>query len=200
MMADDDAPGGGDAGGNIFTRKLGPLPMWAWMGIGLGGALAFTSWSRNKKAAADAKDKSTSGTLPTTQTASGSTPASLIPQFVNQVYTQGTPPAVTQPSPATPAASNDQRTVLNPIFNEVGWNDKAKQSPWTQTVAQPGESWKDITARIYKYGANYAAVTDPEKKKRIDEVSDYIKRTNSQYTGETPNGNGPTPGSIVTYR
>lgn len=200
MAEENDAPGGGGGHGNVFTRKLGPLPMWAWMGIGLGVALGVTSWSKNKKAAAAAKNAPpTSGTLPTMQTASGSTPASLIPQFVNQVYNQETPPASTPPTGQNPA-STFVRTVLNPAFSQAGWNDTAKQSPWTQVVAQPGESWKDITARVYGFASNYAAITNPQDKARVDQVSAYIKQTNSQYTGEIPGGYGPTPGSIVTYR
>lgn len=207
MMAEEnDNPGGGGGKPNVFTRKLGPLPMWAWMGIGLGGALAVTSWTKNKRDAAAAKaGPNTSGTLPSQQTASGSTPASLIPQFVNQVYNQETPPTATPPTTTPPPPSTNPvttfvRTVLNPIFNEVGWNDKAKQSPWTQVVAQPGESWKDVTARIYGFASNYAAITDPKDKARVDSVAAYLKQTNAQYTGEIPGGYGPTPGSIVTYR
>lgn len=38
----------------MLTQKYGPLPMWAWMGLGLGGALAYSSWQRNKLGAAPA--------------------------------------------------------------------------------------------------------------------------------------------------
>jgi hypothetical protein len=34
--------------GSIWTRKLGPLPYWAWAGLGLGAALTYTTWRRNK--------------------------------------------------------------------------------------------------------------------------------------------------------
>lgn len=36
--------------GSFVTKKAGPLPVWAWMGLALGGALAFSSWSKNKTA------------------------------------------------------------------------------------------------------------------------------------------------------
>lgn len=29
-------------------KKAGPLPVWAWMGLALGMALAFSTWSKNK--------------------------------------------------------------------------------------------------------------------------------------------------------
>lgn len=190
----------GGSGGNVFTRKLGPLPMWAWMGVGLGAALALTSWRGNKKAESDAKSSPQGGL---NAPAGNSVPGSLIPQFVNQVYTQSSPPSVSAPAPtpSTPTTpTNVKRTVVNPFFNEVGWDDKAKGSPWTAIVALPGESWKDITARIYQYGDNYASVTDPTNKARIDSVAAYLKSKNSAYTGEVPDGSGPTPGSVVFYR
>jgi hypothetical protein len=33
----------------FLKNKWGPLPAWAWMGLGLGGALAVASWTKNKK-------------------------------------------------------------------------------------------------------------------------------------------------------
>jgi len=35
--------------GDTFKKKYGPLPMWAWMGLVLGVALAVSVWNRNKK-------------------------------------------------------------------------------------------------------------------------------------------------------
>lgn len=49
-------------GSNAFTRKLGPLPVWAWMGVGLGVALAWSSFSKNKAAKASAADTETADT------------------------------------------------------------------------------------------------------------------------------------------
>lgn len=127
-VPEEGPPTGG--GGNIFTRKLGPFPLWVWMGLGLAVALAWTNYSKNKKAASQAQ--SASGTLPTTQTASGSTPASLIPQFVNQVYNQESPPIVT--------VNNNQTTPVTVNNNE---NDKDKNpkppppSPTPGPVAPP---------------------------------------------------------------
>lgn len=46
--------------GSFFKRQLGPMPMWAWMGLGLGGALAVASW-RSNKARSNAEDANTVG-------------------------------------------------------------------------------------------------------------------------------------------
>lgn len=37
-------------------RKVGPLPLWAWMGLVLGLLLAFASWRRSRQEAAAAAD------------------------------------------------------------------------------------------------------------------------------------------------
>lgn len=34
---------------NIFTKKLGPLPVWGWMGIGTAGLLLLGQGSKGKK-------------------------------------------------------------------------------------------------------------------------------------------------------
>ncbi len=58
------APAGGGGGGSVWTRRYGPLPGWAWAGLGLGGALAYSVWSRNKAASkAAATDTSAAGGL-----------------------------------------------------------------------------------------------------------------------------------------
>jgi outer membrane biosynthesis protein TonB len=69
-------------GGNVFTRKMGPLPMWGWMGIALALALGYY-FIHGKKS-------------------SGSTPANDVPQFVNQVYDNDYPPPSPKPKPKPP--------------------------------------------------------------------------------------------------
>lgn len=34
--------------GSFVMQKSGPLPNWAWMGLGLGAALAYAAWKSNK--------------------------------------------------------------------------------------------------------------------------------------------------------
>lgn len=36
--------------GSLLTSKWGPMPVWAWMLIGLGVAIAFRSWQSNRTA------------------------------------------------------------------------------------------------------------------------------------------------------
>lgn len=80
-MAEED---GGGGGGNVFTRKIGPLPMWGWMGIALAIALAY--YFLHKKNTASTQAAAATNTP-------GGTDSSLVPQFVNQTYTNVQPPA-----------------------------------------------------------------------------------------------------------
>lgn len=63
----------------ILTRKLGPLPGWAWGGLGIGVALAVASWQKSKA-------ESAAGDEAVTQ--SYDLPESLSPTYVFQNYDQ----------------------------------------------------------------------------------------------------------------
>jgi LysM repeat protein len=69
---------------NVFTRKIGPLPMWLWVVIIAVPLLVYSLYKQKKSATTP----STTGT----GTAS-TTSASQVPQFVNQTYTTVIPPA-----------------------------------------------------------------------------------------------------------
>jgi hypothetical protein len=76
---------------NVFTRKIGPLPMWVWVVI-VGGAIVAFSLFKNKTAGATTPSTSATGT-----------DASQVPQFVNQTYTTVSPPSAPVPGPPGPA-------------------------------------------------------------------------------------------------
>ena len=68
-------------GGNVFTHRIGPLPMWVWVAV-VGGVIV--AWSLYKsRTSAQQSSTDTTGT-----------PASDVPQFVNQTYTTVQAPAV----------------------------------------------------------------------------------------------------------
>jgi hypothetical protein len=117
------------SGGNVFTRKLGPLPMWVWMVIALVIAGGYALISRSKSASSQATS--------TASNAAGGVDSSLVPQFVNQTYTTVNPPS----APATTTSSGSTSTsplneilqsghVISPSASkaEVGWTI-AQQSP-----------------------------------------------------------------------
>ena len=86
MSTETPAPSGKKE--NVFTRKIGPMPMWAWVAI-IGAVIIGYAYYKNKNSAAS-----------TSQTGS-TTDASQVPQFVNQTYVSPVPPSA--PGPAGPA-------------------------------------------------------------------------------------------------
>lgn len=96
-------------GGNVFTNKIGPLPMWAWLAIAA-GILVVWRYFASKSASAQAAAATTA-----------STPADQVPQFVNQVYTTSTAPSapagapVPSPSTPTPPGQPGPTTPMPPV-------------------------------------------------------------------------------------
>lgn len=84
--------------GFSFTRKLGPLPVWAWMALSLAGAVIWSTWRKNKQGTT---------TTPTGATGAGAQQNTQTPPFIIQNYSgagpQGPAGAPGQPGvPATP--------------------------------------------------------------------------------------------------
>ena len=94
---------------NVFTRKLGPLPMWAWVAIASAVLIGYF-YLKNKNSAS-------------TSTGTG-TNASTIPQFVNQVYTSVVPP--TAPPPPTDKDTDSDKDK-DKDKTGVPWKDESKK-------------------------------------------------------------------------
>ena len=75
---------------NVFTRKIGPLPMIAWVAI-IGGLIL--GWSLYRSKTSGAASSQTGAT----------TDASQVPQFVNQTYSNPGPPGPVGPTGAAGA-------------------------------------------------------------------------------------------------
>jgi LysM repeat protein len=94
-------PQGGKLG--VFSSKLGPLPLWAWLAIITIIALVYYVYSQKKN--------SNSNSSTSNSTGSDEESSSLIPQFVNQTYTQVLPPSPPNPSnPSQPAPPQQTQT------------------------------------------------------------------------------------------
>ena len=88
---------------NVFTRKIGPLPMWGWLSIGVGLVLIYVIYEyRKKNQAAASTSSSTSTGTETGQT----TGAGQVPQFVNQTNTYVAAPSASTPPPGNQAHKN----------------------------------------------------------------------------------------------
>jgi hypothetical protein len=142
----------GGGGGNFWTRKLGPLPAWGWAGIVLLAVLGY-SYFKNKNSASSSSSADTSGTAANTP---GGVDASLVPQFVNQVYTQTTPPAAPNvtvnnqlPPTAPPAPVSPPTTTPPPKQAPTGVHQYPAPSGLTTSKVSPTSlkvSWKDLTS------------------------------------------------------
>jgi hypothetical protein len=106
---------GGGGGKSTFTRKLGPLPLWAWMGVGLAVVLVYANWQKSKQGASSTGTGSAAGA--TSVNSPGGVDASLVPQFINQTYVQDQPPTApnitvnnTVPTPVTKPPPSPAKT------------------------------------------------------------------------------------------
>jgi hypothetical protein len=120
-------------GGNVFTRKMGPLPMWAWMAIML--VLAGGYYLIKGKGSSSSTTGSTSASTVDTP---GGVDSSLVPQFVNQTYVQGAPPAAPAATTSTSASPINEILqaghTINPSAGnaQVGWTIAQKSPNATQ--------------------------------------------------------------------
>jgi hypothetical protein len=149
------------SGGNVFTRKIGPLPLWAWMGILAAIALAYyLIKSKGSSSSSDSSDSSdTAG--------AGGVDSSLVPQFVNQTYVNNTPP------PAPTAKSK-------PAKNGAPVTSGGKQENLTRTWTSEGGSTYASVAQRLTGTADPSALT-PENaaaKNWVDKV--YSKNKNAK--------------------
>lgn len=74
------------SGGNAFTRKAGPLPLWGWAAIILVLVALYAYYKKSKSASTTSSAAEAAGNAP------GGVDSSLVPQFINQSYIQETPP------------------------------------------------------------------------------------------------------------
>ena len=122
-----------------FTRKIGPLPMWAWLAI-IGAVVVGWAWYKDRKTSASS-------------TASDTADASQVPQFVNQVSTTVQPPSAptTTSSSAGDGVSRSHRSPkvrhqINQIHKEnTASKDKGTASS-TSTTAKAGTDVHKATA------------------------------------------------------
>jgi hypothetical protein len=150
----DSQPAARSSGSGVFTRKLGPLPMWAWMGVALAVALAYYFIKQDKaKASAASSTTGSSTTAGTGDTGTtGTTDSSLIPQFVNQTYVQGSPPSAPGlPGPAGPTGATGATGAPAPAAAQVN----QYPAPTKETVSK----LSNTTAKVMW---NYITTTTPK--------------------------------------
>lgn len=107
------------SGGNVFTRKVGPLSMWVWMLIALIIAIVYYLYKKNSSSSSSTTAAAAAGNAP------GGVDSSLVPQFINQTYNETVPPAApnvtvnntlpTPPTGGTQPSTGGQTAAPKPI-------------------------------------------------------------------------------------
>lgn len=121
---------GGGGGGNVFTRKLMGVPVWILMIAGLGIALAYSSWRKNKAATP------TSST--TSSTTSADSLASQTPPFIIQNYTSTGSPGPAGPAGATGATGPAGPAGASGTFTQpISGIEQGSNPPRLPPVAMP---------------------------------------------------------------
>ena len=132
----------------FWKKKTGPLPNWAIGGLVLGGAVAYSSWRRNKQAQKTDQAESQSSGI--------ELPGDVAPTYVFQNYDQdvttinqapaggGRPPVSTLPAPTgPPPVTKPPVTPKPPVppgpkspagkwVTVVKW--KKSNTPWNSTI------------------------------------------------------------------
>jgi hypothetical protein len=158
----------------FWKQKTGPAPNWVWAGFGLGGAVAYSSWRRNKQAAKEDEATSSSSGI--------ELPGDVAPTYVFQNYDQdvttineapaggGRPPVTTLPAPnpgPIGPIKNPPRPhpVPKPPPSPKGkwitvtkW--KHKNTPWNSTI------W-GITTHLLGPKAQWQAVWNAPQNKAL---------------------------------
>lgn len=125
------------ARGSLIWQKRGPLPVWAWMLIGLLGLLVFTWWRRNRTAAASGK-----GEIP------------VVPGSQQQ-----TPVFIVQPTPATPPHCPPGGGRPAPPAANPGSPFPPPPETVSTVGGQTSDPWiNDMTARYGLYWNQIAAI------------------------------------------
>ena len=149
-------------GGNVFTRKLGPMPLWAWLLIGLGLAGAYYLYNKNKSSQTAAAS---------TNNTPGGVDSSLVPQFVNQTYVENEPPPapqVTAPIIRTPDPSPKPKpetltrtwTAIGPdstmaqVAARLGLFEKGKSTPNPAALTPQNAVAKNFMKNVYPKNHN----------------------------------------------
>jgi len=149
-----------EQGGNILTRKMGPLPIWAWAGIALVAVYLYRRYSGAASAATTTTAASTTQPTETLQTAGGT--------YTGPVG--GAPGAVTNPSSTAPGTGgtspgNGGGTPGQAVTTTSGsFVMPAAGQPfyWELTPAGAAE-YQASTGNTWQYGAQPSSVPVPTK-------------------------------------
>ncbi|MFD9893708.1 hypothetical protein ACFWY9_30550 [Amycolatopsis sp. NPDC059027] len=167
-----------EVSGAFLSREYAGIPMWGWIIGGVAGLYGVT------------KLRGSGGTpAPTGRVANqnGDGPGNIffLPNAPNPIQ-------VNLPGGTRGDANTGREEIPLDKLNQL----RKPGQPVLSIRALQGESWKDVTARAYGFGKDYASVTDPAARARIDSVSEFIRNFNNR---PGSSGDGPGAGSTVYF-
>ena len=133
-----EAKGGGKAGGSAFAKKIGPLPVWAWMGIGLVAAIGISALSGGKKKNKADQSSQAAQNLSAQQQAALQNAAFQTPPYVTQNYASSAATA-----PAT--SSSSTMTVIMPPSWHYGQGPPGTAVQGWGSMSSP-QAWQPMSA------------------------------------------------------
>jgi hypothetical protein len=151
---DDESPSTGGGLGATLSRKIGPMPMWAWVGIGV----AVLAWYLiKKKSSTSSTTASTSSTdLTSAQAAANEfATAGLMPYQGGDVYINNTTGSTEPGNPPPPAGVS-----ANPITGyqpPAAGKDVQVAKFWKNPKKQ---SWSAIAQQLGVFGGSGAALME----------------------------------------
>lgn len=178
---------------SFWTRKAGPMPVWGWGAAGLGAALAYSSYRRNKAAqAAPAAATSSAATAPGDQSApfvfilpGQTTPA---PPQTGRHHPPPGPPSTTPP-PGTPIFDKPPPPSSGGFVNTGGGTTTAPPPvttpppPATRTyTVQPGDTLWGIATSLLGSGVRWTDIYNANR--------GVIEATANQHRGGAGSDNG----------
>jgi hypothetical protein len=133
--------------GGAFAKKIGPLPVWAWMGVGLVGAMGISALRSGKNS--NSQNQQAQQQLAAAQQAALAANANQTPPYVTQNYTSsvgtatGSSTATTSSSSAMTYGWPHQGQGVQGHINAVNaWTEAGSPMPPPQPCS-PGspQSW-----------------------------------------------------------
>ena len=122
-----------------FTRKLGPLPVWAWGAIGVGGYIAYRWWTGGSSTADQGADASTGGGSSGGGGLGGAPSGStgVVPTTATTPDTTTPTSATTDASPSTKAVKAVKKKKWKPTWSPVWKAGKGPHQPGTHGPNNP---------------------------------------------------------------
>ena len=144
-------PSGGGSKFGLFTEKIGPLPMWAWVAIIAAGIVGWRLYSGKKNASSSAASSGSAD----------GTGADQVPQFVNQTYVTTTPPVQGPPGPPGPSGG----------FIDYGFHPVPKPQPGPEQLTRTWTAPTGGVSDLAQIAQRLTGTPDPGRLHPVNKIA-----------------------------